>query len=310
MQTSKSLAHTTVYTAVITPLTENLSVDYASLSSLLKKQDQVGNGILILGSTGEALNLTIEQRKQIVLFAMELNLSVPIMVGIGGIQLQNQLDWIHWLNSQKIDAYLLVTPLYAKPGKEGQINWFTALLDASDRPCMLYNVPGRTGVELNHDALRSLQNHPRSWSVKEAGGCAQKLRAYIQAAPSLRFFCGDDILADEFIASGASGLVSVASNAWPEITQRLVNQIIENRRYSLSEEFRRAASTLFLASNPIPVKTLLFELGQISSPIMIPPLSHQDLHHIGTILAAHEQLTTTLDELRQQDAKELNHAVA
>lgn len=310
MQSSTSLTQTNVYTAVITPLTENLSIDFASLSKLLKEQEQVGNGVLILGSTGEALNLTLEQRKQIVLFSMELKLNVPVMVGIGGIQLQAQLDWIHWLNGQSIDAYLMVTPLYAKPGKEGQIKWFEALMNVSERPCMLYNVPGRTGVELAPEALKVLQSHPRAWAIKEAGGCAQKLRTYMQSAPELRFFCGDDILADEFIASGASGLVSVAANAWPEITLRLVNQLIHNRRYSLPDEFRRATQSLFLASNPVPVKTLLFETGRISSPLMLPPLSHQDLDQIGTVLTAHEQILPLLDELRQQDAKELNHAVA
>tara|TARA_B100000674_G_C37959704_1_gene971375 strand:- start:457 stop:1389 length:933 start_codon:yes stop_codon:yes gene_type:complete len=310
MRLKQTVEKTCVYTAVITPLTEHLSIDFASLNKLLREQEHVGNGVLILGSTGEALNLSMEQRKQIVLYTMELNLEVPVMIGIGGAQLEAQVEWIRWLNGQSVDSYLLVTPLYSKPGKEGQIQWFECLMDASERPCMLYNVPGRTGVELDPEALKSLQSHTNAWAVKEAGGCAEKLRRYIQQAPSLRFFCGDDILIDEFIEAGATGLISVASNTWPEITQRLVQQLLQNRRQRIPEEFRRAAQSLFLASNPVPVKALLFELGIINSPLMLPPLSHEDLYHVGPVLASHTQLMPILEELRQQDEKELGHAVA
>lgn len=310
MQLKKSADKTCVYTAIITPFTEHLSIDFASLSNLLREQEEIGNGVLILGSTGEALNLSMEQRKQIVLYTMELNLDVPVMVGIGGVQLQAQLEWISWLNRQAVHSYLLVTPLYSKPGKEGQVQWFECLMDASERPCMLYNVPGRTGVELDPEALHSLQHHKNAWAVKEAGGCPKNLRKYIQKAPSLKFFCGDDILVDDFIKAGAVGLVSVASNSWPEITLRLVQQLLQGRREKLPEEFRRAAQSLFLASNPVPVKALLFELGKINSPLMLPPLSHEDLYHVGPVLASHTQLIPILEELRQQDDKELGHAVA
>lgn len=313
MRPGLNLENKTVYTAVITPLTEHQSIDFASLKSLLKEQERAGNGVLILGSTGESLNLSLDQRKQIVLYTMEQRLNVPVMVGVGGIQLPAQQEWLRWLNSQNVDSYLLVTPLYAKPGKEGQVSWFQSLLDLSDRPCMLYNVPGRTGVSMDKEALAELQSHPRAWAVKEASGCAKVFSEYRAAAPQLEFFCGDDILVDEFIDAGAKGLVSVASNAWPEITNRVVQELLNRTMTTLPEEFRRASQSLFLASNPVPVKALLYELGRIRSPWMLPPLSHRDLANVGPVVVCHKELLQLGREkgwLRTEENVEVEDAVA
>ena len=126
-----------LWTALITTFTNEGEVDYEDLSVLLDQQQRANNGILILGSTGEALNLDIETRKQLVTFCCDQQLSVPLMVGVGGSLLKETLDWVEWLNQQSIDSQLMVTPLYSKPGHHGQTAWFNALLDAASMPCVI-----------------------------------------------------------------------------------------------------------------------------------------------------------------------------
>ena len=148
-----------LWTALITPLNEDGSVNYDELTLLLKQQEEARNGILILGSTGEALNLSLDEKKKIIEHTLKLELEVPIMCGVGGINIDTTNDWVDHLNSKNIDCYLLVTPLYAKPGEEGQTHWFKTLLDKATKPCMLYNIPGRTGISLNVNTVKTLATH-------------------------------------------------------------------------------------------------------------------------------------------------------
>ena len=133
----KDIGSYIVWTAIITPMDEDGSLDLESFEKILRRQEAAGNAITILGSTGEALNIDESERKQILDFALGLKLKVPIMVGVGGINLHEQTKWIEYLNGLEVDAYLLVVPLYAKPGVHGQYGWFKHLLDTSKRPCML-----------------------------------------------------------------------------------------------------------------------------------------------------------------------------
>ncbi|MFZ9035880.1 MAG: dihydrodipicolinate synthase family protein, partial [Francisellaceae bacterium] len=162
--------HHSLYTAIITPMRDDGNIDFISFKNLLEIQQKADCGVVILGSTGESLAIDDKEKRQIVHFVMALNLSIPVIVGVGGYQLQQQLDWIDFCNSYHISGYLLVTPLYAKPGTKGQSQWFEALLDASDKPCMLYNVPSRTGIHLSDETLSALKHHPRLWALKEASG--------------------------------------------------------------------------------------------------------------------------------------------
>jgi 4-hydroxy-tetrahydrodipicolinate synthase len=113
-----------LWTAIVTPLNEDLTVDFESFKNLLIEQNDANNGILVLGSTGEALNISLEIKKSIVEYTVEQRLNVPIMIGVGGHNLQDTKSWVEYLNNKDVDCILLVTPIYAKPGNIGQYNWF------------------------------------------------------------------------------------------------------------------------------------------------------------------------------------------
>ncbi len=281
---------TPLWTAVITPMKENGSVDYESLEQVLKAQDEAGNGILILGSTGEALNIDDDEAKEVLNFAIAYKKQVPLMCGIGGINLSRMRSWTEYLNTLEIDCYLVVTPLYAKPGDEGQYQWFKDILDHSTKPCMLYNVPGRTGKEMSIKAVEKLNTHPNFWAIKEASGSVEKFKSYVKAAGFGRVYSGDDGMLPQYAKHGAKGLVSVASNVWPKETNLYTRKCLEQ---NLDDQalWEKAADTLFVASNPIPVKWLMAEVGQIATPTLRAPLTHVDMVKTAEILAANEAVT-------------------
>lgn len=280
-----------LWTAVVTPLMENGTVDFESLTRVVKEQDEARNGLLILGSTAEALNLNLENRKSIIEHVVKMKPQSPIMVGVGGNLLEEQKEWITYLSSLPVHAYLLVTPHYAKPGPRGQFEWFKALMDHSTRPCMLYNVPGRTGVAMSVEAVSRLNGHRNFWAIKEASGSVEKFKEYLSAAGGKGVYCGDDALMPDFANAGSSGLVSVASNAWPKETHLYVEQCLK-KTFDAKELWTKASNSLFVCSNPVPVKRLMFERGVIRSPKMAAPLSHEDMVSAEPVLTAHDAVTS------------------
>lgn len=278
-----SLDNYNLWTALVTPLTPGLNVDYSSLENLVKEQDSAGNGLLILGSTGEALNLGLETRKKIVQFVINLKLKSPIMIGVGGHDLAAQLSWCEWLEEQNtIQAYLMCTPIYSKPGDHGQYEWFKVLMDKVTKPVMLYNVPGRAAKELSFKAVEKLKDHKNFWAIKEASGSAAKMKNYFIACGNGKVFCGDDALLPEFVDAGSCGLVSVASNTWPKETNLFVQKCL-NKTITEKGLWSDAANSLFIASNPVPAKALLAAEGRINHDTMMPPLSRRDLTDLETL---------------------------
>ena len=279
-----------LWTAVVTPMMENGSVDFESLTRVVNQQIEARNGLLILGSTAEALNLNLTDRKSIIEHVVKMKPTCPIMVGVGGNLLDEQKEWMSYLAELPVHAYLLVTPHYAKPGPRGQFEWFKALMDHSNRPCMLYNVPGRTGVAMSVEAVTRLNGHRNFWAIKEASGSVEKFKEYLGAAGGKQVFCGDDALMPDFANAGAAGLVSVASNAWPRETHLYVDQCLK-KTFDAKELWTKASNSLFVCSNPVPVKRLMFERGVIRSPKMAAPLSHEDMVSAEPVLTAHDAVT-------------------
>lgn len=282
--TMKSYA---LWTAVITPMMDNGSVDFESFTKVCREQEAAGNGLLILGSTAEALNLSLTTRKKIIEHVLGMNPKSPVMVGVGGNLIEEQLEWVKYLETLKVDSYLLVTPHYAKPGPKGQYEWFKTLMDTSTRPCMLYNVPGRSGVAMSTEAVERLRTHKNFWAIKEASGSVEKMKEYLKASGNGQVFCGDDALMPDFALAGACGLVSVASNSWPKETNLYVKQCL-NKTFDAKELWTKAANSLFVCSNPVPVKRLMFEVGTIRSPKMAAPLSHEDMISTAPVMEANE----------------------
>lgn len=268
---------TKLWTALITPMNQNGEVNFSDLKKLVQLQEEAGNGILVIGSTGEGLALDESEKREIVEFMDDYKPSVPWMVGVGGFQMDAQKKWIDFGNTTSADAFLLVNPLYAKPGSEGQFEWFSSLMDRSEKPCMLYNIPSRTGTRLSADVFRRLSKHKNCWALKEASGSILDFESFRMSAPEVPVFSGDDALMPYFANAGASGLVSVSSNVWPVKTKRYVDLCLSGDVDTIFPVWKEAVAALFSASNPVPAKSLLYQKNIISSPFVRAPLSLADL---------------------------------
>ncbi len=282
-----------VWTACITPFKDHgLNIDYAALERLLLRQAQCGNGIILFGSTGEGLSLSDEEKEETLKFVMRLRLSVPILAAVPTYNLETAVRWFKVCQDYALQGYLVSTPLYTRPGVEGQIQWFQTILTAAQRPVMMYNIPNRTGVKLATDVVKALQDNPFLVSLKDSSGCLTSVFEYKRAAPRIEVLCGDDHLMPAYATLGSTGLVSVLSNVWPELMQIYVEQ-------SLKGTWRRsfffdAMSALSKASNPIPVKALMRLLNMIPSDIVRLPLCKQDLPDLQPLRILQQ---AALDEL-------------
>jgi 4-hydroxy-tetrahydrodipicolinate synthase len=285
------MTDTQLWTALITPMNEDGSIHYNDLDDVIVRQEEAGNGILVLGSTGEGLALSDDEKKEVVDFVSERSNSVPIMVGVGGFNLKTQIDWISYCNKKNIESFLLVNPLYSKPGLKGQIHWFKSLMDASGKPCMIYNIPSRTGVKLYPEVLQELDEHDNLWAVKEASGSIAEFQEFRKAVPTVPLFSGDDGLMPFFAAAGGSGLVSVASNIWPMETKLYVEKCLKGETTSLFPIWTDAVKALFSASNPIPLKVLMKEKGLIKTSVLRSPLTDEELSSTEHLRASDEAIS-------------------
>ena len=291
---------TPVWTALVTPFTAQGSIDFPCLKQLAHTQADAGNALLLLGSTGEGLALSLAEQKQIVEFVCQLSLNVPLMVAVGGYDLSAQVAWITYCNTLPISAYLLATPIYSKPGPVGQTQWFCELLDTADFPCMLYNVPSRSGVEIPLQTAKNVQDHPNCWAMKEASGDVSTFTRYRDHCPQLALFSGEDALMPELAKAGAKGLVSVCSNVWPDATKRYVELALTNNINTTSGLWKKAIASLFHVANPIPVKILMHEQGTLSSPLLRAPLTHLELAESKTLLAENQHISQWLMQSQRQ----------
>lgn len=267
-----------LWTAIVTPMNTDGSIDYDSFKNILNKQEEAGNGVLVLGSTGEGLNLNEEEKREVVSFTKDLDLKVPMMVGVGGFDLPAQADFIHFCNEIEPDALLLVTPLYAKPGAEGQFEWFSELMGETEIPCMLYNVPSRTGVKMHPSVpARLCEEFDHLMGVKEASGSVEEFKEFRRQAPKVKFYSGDDGLTPAFSKEGGVGLVSVASNVWPKATHKYTELCLKGEAEDLFPLWKNATDALFKAPNPVPAKVLLNRKGWITNDTVRLPLSLGDI---------------------------------
>ncbi len=282
-----------LYTAISTPMDNNGDIDYPSFEKLLRFQADSKCGVLILGSTGEALSLSFEEQRQVVEFTCALDLDTPIMVGVGGYQLNEQIKWVNFCNQQNIDSLLLVTPLYAKPGTLGQLSWFKTLLDTAVKPCILYNVPSRTGINLCYDALDSIKNHENLWAMKEASGDPERFAKYASTAPNLKMYSGEDAILPELVDNGAIGLISVVSNIWPQQAKRYVQESVNKTiKEEVSQLWKQATSACFEVANPISVKVWLNHNNVIKSNKLRAPLLANELNDLNSLNTVNTLINT------------------
>ncbi len=285
-----SIEETKLWTALVTPMHEDGSINFDELTALIRRQEEAGNGVLVLGSTGEGMALSLEEKKEVVETASGLDLDVPLMAGVGGFNLRSQVEWLQHCASFDVDAYLLVTPLYAKPNVKGQTAWFEALLNAADKPCMIYNVPSRTGVKLDPKVLENLADHPHLYALKEASGSIIDYQQFRKAAPDLSIYSGDDAFTPFVSAAGCRGLASVAANAWPKAAHRYVEWCLQGRGPELLPLWQECSDALFAVSNPIPVKVLLAEKGWIQSSVLRLPLTADEIEDTQFLIDADRRI--------------------
>jgi len=277
-----------LWTALVTPFDNHGDVDYAALTNLVHLQEGAGNGILLLGSTGEGLAISDDEKRRLVEYVATKSLKVPLMIGVGGHQIELQQSWIQFCQKFPIDAFLLVTPYYARPGYSGQMKWFNQLLDTSTKPCMLYNIPTRAGCSLHVDAVRDLCPHPNFWAIKEASGSVEKFQDYQAAALGKVVYCGNDNMMWEL--EGAAGLVGVMSNIWPKASRYFVKECLKRNRSQVVEDGLFACEAANIM-NPLASKMGLFKRGLINCPNTKPPLCIQDFQEAELLQEADQKMS-------------------
>ena len=262
-------------TALVTPFTETGKVDETALHRLLDRQLAAKvDFLVVLGTTGEAATMTAREqafvRKTIVEHVAG---RVPLVLGVGGNCTQEVVERLGVLNTElKRDyaAILSVCPYYNKPQQEGLYRHFAAIAEASAVPVILYNVPGRTGVNmLPETVFRLAAGYPHKIiGVKEASGKQEQIEAIIRGTRGSEFvvLSGDDGLAAPLMLNGAQGLISVLSNALPEDTMRLVHQPTLEQQAALDELIK----ALFAEGNPTGIKGLLSIQGVTSDHVRLP----------------------------------------
>ena len=265
-------------TALITPFLPDGSVDYKGLDTLVQKQiDGKVDFLVVLGTTAEAATMTEEEKTAVWDFVVnKVKGRLPLVLGLGG---NNTAQVIESLNSKLstlnyCKAILTVTPYYNKPSQEGLYQHFVAIAKVSPVPIILYNVPGRTGVNLLPETvMRIYESVPdKIMGVKEASGNMDQIKHLISLLPSssaplpLKVFLGDDALAAEGMAAGAHGLISVASNAYPEA----FGQIVRHADKALQAHYNEFIKYLFIEGNPSGIKTVLCQMGLIHNVLRLP----------------------------------------
>jgi 4-hydroxy-tetrahydrodipicolinate synthase len=263
--------------ALITPFNEDKSVDYSALERLI--EDQISGGIdylVVLGTTAETPALSDEEKKEIVRFVIEKNTSrLKIVVGMGGNNTFGLVQSIQKTNFTGIDAILSVTPYYNKPTQEGLFQHFRMVVEASPVPVILYNVPGRTGVNMDADTTLRIANLSKKVvAVKEASGDLAQFAKIIANAPSwFKVISGDDGLTLPSIVLGSIGVISVIANALPEKLSQLTHASLKGNIAVANELHLQMADILkliFKEGNPAGVKALMELMGTAKNQLRLP----------------------------------------
>ncbi|BAE81078.1 dihydrodipicolinate synthase [Chlamydia felis Fe/C-56] len=263
-------------TASVTPFLPNYDIDFLSVEKLLHSQEKEGNGVVLLGSTGESLALTVQEKEKLVAYACSLDLKIPIIVGVPGTSLHEASAWVSLCQSYPVDGFLITSPIYTKPGIQGQILWFESILNITNKPAILYNIPSRAGSPIYLETVRALSGHPFFYGIKDSGGSIDRCREYTQVCPNLIIYCGDDGLWPQMHQCGARGLISVLSNSWPKEAHNYVEDPFNKNNSLLWCEL---VSWINQTTNPISIKAMLAYKQDIAYDILRLPLSIKDLQN-------------------------------
>ena len=261
-------------TALITPFRDG-KVDYEALAALVDRQVAAGIHFLVpLGTTAETPCLSDEEKVEILKLVRAHAPELTLLVGAGTNSLTGTLRNIDLLAPHGADAFLIVTPYYNKPTQNGLYEYFSEVASLSPKPVVLYNVPGRTGVNITDATTLRIAAHGKVAAIKEASSNYAQISRILAGAPEgFQVFSGNDDETLSLMASGASGVISVVSNIVPDKMAALCNAIIDND-YTTARELYRTLLPLcrncFAESNPIPVKEALAQMGLIHNELRLP----------------------------------------
>jgi 4-hydroxy-tetrahydrodipicolinate synthase len=283
-------------TALVTPF-RNGSVAYDDLRALVEFQIKSGiHGLVPVGTTGESPTLSHGEHMDVIRAVIEYARGrVPVIAGTGSNSTHEAVELTHLAHEAGADAMLVVAPYYNKPSQEGVFQYFSAVADATERPIITYSIPGRCGIEIGVPVVERLRaKYPHVRYIKEAGGSVDRVdQLKLALGKDLTVLSGDDSLTVPFMAVGAEGVISVASNLLPKEVATLV-------QLALADEFAKAAKlhrklypvfkALFLEPNPVPVKTALARAGRIGAADVRSPLCPMSEANRKALLAALDAL--------------------
>ncbi len=279
-------------TAIVTPFLDNDTIDEAALRRLIEYQIEGGIDFLVAcGTTGESVTMTDVEQTHVI--ATTVNVAagrVPVVAGAGGYNTREVIEKIHRYTSLGADAILSVTPYYNKPTQEGLFQHFRAIAEVSRLPIILYNVPGRTGCNLEPSTVARLAEFERIVGIKEASGnIAQIAEIASIVDSSFRIFSGDDGLILPVAALGGIGVISVASNLLPREVTALTHLCVEGHLVEarkLNRHLLPIFKAMFIESNPIPIKAALAMVGLVAESYRLPltPLSEANRARLKAVL--------------------------
>ena len=263
--------------ALITPFNEDGTIDFPALARLIEYQIQNGIDYLVaLGTTAETPTLTEDEKARVRAFIIEkVNGRVPIVLGLGGNNTNAIVENLKTQNFDGIDAILSVVPYYNKPSQEGIYQHYKAIASATKLPVILYNVPGRTGVNMTAETtLRLARDFDNIVAIKEASGNITQMDDIIKNKPSdFMVISGDDGITFPLITLGAVGVISVIGNAFPREFSRMVRLALNGDYASaltIHHRFTELFSLLFVDGNPAGVKCLIHAMGYIQNQLRLP----------------------------------------
>ncbi len=274
----KNLLHG-AHTALVTPMKDG-TVSYADLESLVARQLDSGiSGVVPCGTTGESPTLSKKEHLQVIRETVtQVDGKIPVIAGTGANSTGEAIHLTEEADKAGADGFLLVAPYYNKPSQEGLVAHFGALAERTEKPIVLYSIPSRCGIEISTSTVARLhEKYPNICALKEAGGRSSKVSETVCAlGDDFVTLSGDDSLTLPFIACGAKGVISVASNLVPSVVSQLVQLALAGdyeQARAIHLEHYQFFNDLFCEPNPVPVKTLLHLKGLISSAEVRLPLT-------------------------------------
>ncbi|WP_422124271.1 4-hydroxy-tetrahydrodipicolinate synthase [Planococcus sp. X10-3] len=283
-----------IITAMVTPFDSNGDIDFAATEQLIEHLIANGSdGLVVAGTTGESPTLTAAEKVTLFKFtADKVNGRIPVIAGTGSNDTRSSIALTKQAEEAGVDGIMLVTPYYNKPAQDGLFQHFSAIADATRLPIMLYNIPGRSAVNMAPETIIRLSKVPNIVSVKEASGNLDATSLIIEEThDDFTVYSGDDGLTLPLMAIGADGIVSVASHIIGNEMQAMVADFTSGKIKEAAAQHRKLLpmmNALFAAPNPVPVKTALQLMGIQTGTVRLPmiPLNDEETNTLRQLLEA------------------------